>query len=155
MLVAPSLLLKSLFMLLTFIVVYLLVTLLIGWWASRRVKTTSDFVVAGRQLPLILAACASFATWFGSETLMGASAQFVDDGLLGVVEDPFGAALCLILVGTFFARKLYRLNILTFCDFFKIRFSRAAEFYRHFLSCLPTSVGLQRNWSLWQLFYRL
>lgn len=127
-------------MLLAFIIVYLLVTLLIGWWASRRVHTTKDFVVAGRQLPLLLAACASFATWFGSETLMGASAQFVDDGLLGVIEDPFGAALCLILVGTFFARKLYRLNILTFCDFFKIRFSRAAEFLSAFF-IVPSYFG--------------
>ena len=100
-------------MLLTFIIVYLLVTIGIGWWASRRVKNTADFVLAGRNLPLLLAACAAFATWFGSETLMGASAEFVEGGLLGVVEDPFGAALCLILVGAFFARKLYRLNILT------------------------------------------
>lgn len=115
-------------MLLGFIIVYLLLTLLIGWWASRRVHSTKDFVIAGRQLPLLIAACASFATWFGSETLMGASAEFVDGGLIGVVEDPFGAAMCLILVGLFFARKLYRLNILTFCDFFKLRFSRRAEF---------------------------
>ncbi len=115
-------------MLLGFIFIYLLITIAIGWWASRRVKNTSDFVVAGRRLPLMLAACASFATWFGSETLMGASAEFVNSGLIGVVEDPFGAALCLILIGAFYARKLYRLNILTFCDFFRIRFSKAAEF---------------------------
>ncbi len=115
-------------MLLGFIIVYLLLTLLLGWWASRRVHSTKDFVIAGRQLPLLIAACASFATWFGSETLMGASAEFVEGGLIGVVEDPFGAAMCLVLVGLFYARKLYRLNILTFCDFFKLRFSRQAEF---------------------------
>jgi SSS family solute:Na+ symporter len=127
-------------MLLTFIIVYLLVTIGIGWWASRRVKNTADFVLAGRNLPLLLAACAAFATWFGSETLMGASAEFVEGGLLGVVEDPFGAALCLILVGAFFARKLYRLNILTFCDFFKLRFSRAAEFLSAFF-IVPSYFG--------------
>lgn len=127
-------------MLLGFIIFYLLITIGIGWWASRRVKNTADFVVAGRQLPLLLAACASFATWFGSETLMGASAEFVEGGLIGVVEDPFGAALCLILVGAFYARKLYRLNILTFCDFFKIRFSKAAEFLSAFL-IVPSYFG--------------
>ncbi|MDX1939217.1 MAG: sodium:solute symporter family protein [Saprospiraceae bacterium] len=115
-------------MLLGFIITYLLITLLIGWWASRRVHSTKDFVIAGRQLPLMIAATALFATWFGSETLMGASSEFIEGGLIGVVEDPFGAALCLILVGAFFARKLYRLNILTFSDFFKQRFSRQAEF---------------------------
>ena len=114
-------------MLLGFIVVYLLLTIFIGWMASRRVKTTEDYVIAGRNLPLLLAATALFATWFGSETIMGASSEFVEHGLMGVIEDPFGAALCLILVGAFFARPLYKLNILTFNDFFKIRFSRRAE----------------------------
>lgn len=115
-------------MLLGFIILYLLGTLLIGWWASRKVKTTQDFVIAGRRLPLIVAGSALFATWFGSETIMGASSEFVEHGLIGVIEDPFGAALCLVLVGMFFARPLYRLNILTFNDFFKLRFSRQAEF---------------------------
>ncbi|HMQ49643.1 MAG TPA: sodium:solute symporter family protein [Saprospiraceae bacterium] len=115
-------------MLLTFIVLYLCITLLIGWWASRRVHTTKDFVIAGRNLPMILAASALFATWFGSETIMGASSEFVENGFLGVIEDPFGAALCLILVGAFFARPLYKMNILTFNDFFRLRFSRKAEF---------------------------
>lgn len=114
-------------MLLLFIILYLLGTIAIGWWASSRVKTTQDFVIAGRRLPLIVAASALFATWFGSETLMGASSEFVENGLIGVIEDPFGAALCLILVGLFFARPLYRLNILTFNDFFKLRFGRRAE----------------------------
>lgn len=114
-------------MLLTFIVLYLLGTIAIGWWASRRVKSTSDFVVAGRNLPTFLAASALFATWFGSETVMGASSEFVDHGLQGVMEDPFGAALCLLLLGLFFARPLYRMNILTFNDFFRLRYSRFSE----------------------------
>ncbi|NRB61758.1 MAG: sodium:solute symporter family protein [Saprospiraceae bacterium] len=114
-------------MLLTSIIIYLVITLLIGFWASRKVNNTKDFVVAGRQLPTYMAAAALFATWFGSETIMGASSEFVEHGLIGVIEDPFGAALCLILVGAFYARPLYRMNILTFNDFFKLRFSRAAE----------------------------
>ena len=114
-------------MLLTFIFLYLLGTIMIGWWASKRVKTTQDFVIAGRRLPMMVAASALFATWFGSETIMGASSEFVEHGLLGVIEDPFGAALCLILVGVFFARPLYKLNILTFNDYFRIRFSKQAE----------------------------
>ena len=106
--------------LLTSIIIYLVITLLIGFWASRKVNNTKDFVVAGRQLPTYMAAAALFATWFGSETIMGASSEFVEHGLIGVIEDPFGAALCLILVGAFYARPLYRMNILTFNDFFKL-----------------------------------
>ncbi len=114
-------------MLLLFIGLYLLGTIAIGWWASRRVKTAKDFALAGRNLPLLVAASALFATWFGSETIMGASSEFIEHGVLGIIEDPFGAALCLILVGLFFARPLYRLNIITFNDFFRIRFNRQTE----------------------------
>ncbi len=114
-------------MLLAFVVLYLLGTLVIGYWASRQVRTTQDFALAGRRMPLIVAASALFATWFGSETIMGASSEFLERGLLGVIEDPFGAALCLILVGAFYARPLYRLNILTFNDFFRLRYDRRTE----------------------------
>lgn len=114
-------------MLIAFIILYLAVTLLIGWWASRKVHSTADFVVAGKNLPTPILAAGLFATWFGSETVMGAPSSFIDGGLLGVMEDPFGAALCLILVGLIYARPLYRLNILTFNDFYRMRFNRTAE----------------------------
>jgi Na+/proline symporter len=114
-------------MLITCILVYLLLNLGIGFWASKKVKNTEDFVLAGRKLSFALASMVTFATWFGSETMMGAPGEFVKGGVLGVIEEPFGAALCLILVGLFFAKTFYNLNILTFCDFFKIRFGQKAE----------------------------
>jgi len=84
-------------------------------------------MLAGRSLPLMLSSTALFATWFGSETVFGASAQFLDEGLYGVIEDPFGASLCLILFGTFFARKLYNMNLLTLGDFFKVKYGKTTE----------------------------
>lgn len=92
------------------------------------VKSSSDFVLAGRSLPLFLSAAALFATWFGSETVLGASSEFVEHGVIGIIEDPFGAVLCLLLYGFFFARPLYRMNLLTLGDLFKIRFGKVAEF---------------------------
>ncbi len=58
---------------------------------------------------------------------MGAPAMFVEGGIPAIIEEPFGSALCLFLVGAFFARPLYRLRITTFCDYFRIRFGRPAE----------------------------
>ncbi len=113
--------------LLFFIGLYLLGTLAVGWWASRRVRTTADFVVAGRNLPMFIAACALFATWFGSETVMGASSEFIEHGLLGIIEDPMGAALCLFLSGLLIARPLYKRNLYTFSDFFRLRYNRRTE----------------------------
>ena len=115
-------------MLIFSICLYLLTNVAIGFWASRRVHNTQDFVLAGRRLPLALATMVTFATWFGSETMMGAPKEFIEGGFLNVIEEPFGAALCLILVGIFFARTFYRWNIITFCDFFLVRFGRKSEF---------------------------
>ncbi len=114
-------------MLIGFISLYLLVTVLIGWWASRFVKNTADFVVAGRSLPFYMVTCGLFAEWFGSETLMGSTKEFVEGGILAVIEEPFGAALCLILVGLLLARPLYRMNLLTFSDYFRLRFDEKTE----------------------------
>jgi SSS family solute:Na+ symporter len=114
-------------LLLASIIVYLLLTVLIGYWAARRVKTSGDFMLAGRSLPILLSSSALFATWFGSETVFGASSEFLRGGLYAVIEDPFGAALCLVLFGLFFARKLYNMNLLTLGDFFEVRYGKRTE----------------------------
>ena len=114
-------------MLATYILIYLAITLAIGIFSSRYIKGSGDFILAGRRLPLFMAASALFATWFGSETILGASSEFVSNGFLGVIEDPFGAALCLILVGAFFARPLYKMGINTFGDFYRLKFGKRVE----------------------------
>lgn len=124
-------------MLLLSIITYLILTVVIGFWASRRVKTSGDFMLAGRSLPLTLSSAALFATWFGSETVFGASSEFLKGGLYGVIEDPFGAALCLFLFGLFFARKLYNLNLLTLGDYFKIRYGKKIELVASAFLALP------------------
>lgn len=115
--------------LIVFVVLYLLGTLAIGVWAGTRVKNTADFAVAGRSLPLVMVITTTFATWFGAETVMGIPAKFVQGGLGGIVEDPFGAGLCLVLVGTFFAAKLYRKNLLTIGDFYRQRYGKGVEIF--------------------------
>ena len=69
-------------MLILFLLLYLLLNVLVGIWASRRVHNTSDYLLAGRKLSFPIATAVVFATWFGSETLLGASAEFADKGLL-------------------------------------------------------------------------
>ncbi|MDP1886512.1 sodium:solute symporter family protein, partial [Polaromonas sp.] len=114
-------------MLLTLVFVYLLITIIIGLYAARRVKNTADYAIAGRNLPLIMIVTTTFATWFGSETVLGIPAKFVSSGLNGVVEDPFGAGTCLILVGLFFAGKLYKMSLLTISDYYRERYGRTIE----------------------------
>ena len=114
-------------MLLTLVIVYLLVTIAIGLMAAKRVQNSADFAIAGRHLPMAMIVTTTFATWFGSETVLGIPAKFVNGGLHGVVEDPFGAGFCLIFVGLFFAGKLYRMTLLTISDYFRERYGRTVE----------------------------
>ncbi len=138
-------------MLLTLVVLYLLVTIAIGLVAAKRVKNSADFAVAGRRLPLVMIVTTTFATWFGSETVLGIPAKFVNGGLGSVVEDPFGAGSCLILVGVFFAAKLYRMNLMTISDYFRERYGRLVEVvcsviimvsYLGWVSAQVTALGL-------------
>ena len=141
-------------MLLTLVAVYLLITIAIGLLAARRVKNTADFAIAGRNLPLVMIVTTTFATWFGSETVLGIPARFIEGGLGGVVEDPFGAGTCLILVGLFFAGKLYRMTLLTISDYYRERYGRIVEVacsliimlsYLGWVSAQVTALGLVFN----------
>jgi SSS family solute:Na+ symporter len=110
-----------------FVVVYLMFSIGIGLYAATRVKNTKDYAVAGRHLPLPVVMATVFATWFGAEAVFGVSATFVKEGLNGVVADPFGSSLCLVIAGFFFATQLYKLNIITLGDFYRMRYNRTVE----------------------------
>jgi len=114
-------------MVLTFVILYLLISVSIGLLAATRVHNTKDFAIAGRSLPVPIVMATVFATWFGAEAVMGISATFAKEGLRGVVADPFGSSLCLILAGLLFAPRFYRLNLLTVGDYYRLRYDRRVE----------------------------
>ncbi|SDM21074.1 transporter, SSS family [Oryzisolibacter propanilivorax] len=141
-------------MLLFMVIAYLFVTIGIGLWAARRVQNTADFAIAGRHLPMYMIITTTFATWFGSEIVLGVPAKFIKGGLNAVVEDPFGAGMCLILVGVFFAAKLYRMSLLTISDYYRERYGRTIEIvcsliimlsYLGWVSAQVTALGLVFN----------
>ncbi|MCU0608171.1 MAG: sodium:solute symporter family protein [Chitinispirillaceae bacterium] len=138
-------------MLLFFVVCYIVVSIGVGLFAARWVKNSADYVSAGRHLPLPMVIATVFATWFGAEVVLGIPGSFLSDGLAGIVEDPFGASMCLVLVGLFFARKLYRMNLMTIGDFYKMRYGRTVEIatslaiiisYLGWVSAQITALGL-------------
>lgn len=114
-------------MLLWFVIGYWVISVAIGLIASLKVHNTKDFAIAGRHLPFYMVVATVFATWFGSETVLGIPATFLGENMRGIVADPFGASLCLIFVGLFFAAPLYKMKLLTIGDFYKKRYGRVAE----------------------------
>jgi len=141
-------------MLVGFVIFYLVVSFALGVYAATRVHNARDYITADRKLPFFVVVSMVFATWFGAETVLGIPATFLEEDLAGLVSDPFGASLCLILFGLFFARKLYRLNLLTIVDFYRQRFDRRVEFvtgiaitlsYLGWVSAQITALGLVFN----------
>ncbi len=109
------------------IILYLLISISVGIFAAKKVNNVNDFVTTGRNLPFIFVLSMVFATWFGAETILGVSSTFLEEGLYGLASDPFGASACLIIFGLFFAKKLFRMNLLTLGDYFRFRYSSRVE----------------------------
>ncbi|MDR0934484.1 MAG: sodium:solute symporter family protein [Burkholderiaceae bacterium] len=110
-----------------FVILYWVISVGIGIYAARYVRNSNDFAVAGRSLPMSVVTATVFATWFGSEAVLGIPATFVEEGFRGVIADPFGSGMCLMLVGILFAKRLYRMNLMTISDYYRNRFGRAVE----------------------------
>ena len=129
-------------MLIGFVILYLVISIGIGLYAATRVNNAADYITAGRTLPMFVVIATVFATWFGAETVLGIPATFVKEGLRRHRRGSRSAPrLCLILVGLFFARKLYRMNLLTIGDYYRQRYGRTVE-VRHRLAIIALLPGL-------------
>src|SRR2546429_4129517 len=93
-----------------------------------RVKSSRDCVGAGRSLPPYMNTATVFGTWFGAESVLSVSVEFSKSGLSGIIADPFGSSMCLVIVAFFFARAFYRMDLLTIGDFYRKRYGRTMEF---------------------------
>ena len=141
-------------MLLGLVIAYLVVSIAIGLYAATKVHSARDYITAGRNLPMSFVLAMVFATWFGAETVLGISATFLKEGFRGLISDPLGASLCLVIFGLVFARPLYRMNIITLGDYFRIRYNRQTELilsicivvsYLGWVSAQITALGLVFN----------
>lgn len=99
----------------------------IGAWLARRIATEDDYLVAGRRLGPLLVAGSMFATWFGAETIVGASGTAHADGISLASAEPFGYGVCILLMGLVFAGPLWRRRMTTLADLYRERYSPGVE----------------------------
>lgn len=111
-------------MVITGLALYMLLMLAVGWWSRKQIRSSDDFIIAGRRLPLLLTAGTLFATWFCGGTLMGAAAQSYLFGNQGVIFDPWGSTLSLLLTALIFGRLMRRGGYFTIVDFFDLRYGK-------------------------------
>jgi len=106
---------------------YLILLLGLSLWARKKVRTSEDFLVAGRSLGMLLCWGSLFATWFAAETMMGTAQAVRDEGVRGTLLDPWACGGALILAGLFIAKPLWEMKLLTSGDFFRIKYGPRAE----------------------------
>jgi len=106
--------------------VYMVLMIVIGALASRKAQSADDFMISGRRMPFWICTATLIATWFGGGPMVGVAGQSYEQGLLGVIADPFGSTLVLLVMGFFFARLLRRLKLRTFVEVFEQRYGKAA-----------------------------
>ena len=109
--------------------IYVMAMIGIGVYAARGTTSVTDFIVAGRRLPLWLCSVSVFATWFGSGIMMGAATSAYDRDFLAMIAEPFGSGLALLLTGLFFARIYRRTRKLTWVEFFEARYGKFAGIF--------------------------
>ncbi|MCT4597221.1 MAG: hypothetical protein N4A50_05010 [Vallitalea sp.] len=121
------------------ITLFIIGIIVIGKIASKKVNNSDDYLVAGRGAPLMLIVGTLFATFWGGGTIIGATGAAYNNGIFGVVEDPFAAGLALIIIGLFFVKILRRLKIRSVGELYTYRFGKTTGYLASSLM-IPTYV---------------
>ena len=115
------------------IVLYFTAVFAIGFWSSRRERTTRDYFLAGRHVGWFAIGASVFATNISSEHFIGLAGSGASTGLaVGCYE--WSASFCLFLLGWLFVPHYLRSQVFTMPEFLERRFSPACRTYLTWIS---------------------
>lgn len=104
------------------IIGYLIGMVIIGVIVSRRVKSSDDYLAGGRRQPYLIVTATLFATWWCGGTILGGAGAAFHGGFHGVMYDPYGAGLTLVLAGLLFMKIIHDAKVNTLAEFFTGRY---------------------------------
>src|SRR6186713_896828 len=115
------------------IVVYFLLVFAIGFYHSRRERTSSDYFLAGRDVGWFAVGTSLFATNISSEHFIGLAGSGASTGLaVGCYE--WSASFCLLLLGWLFVPHYLKSGVFTMPEFLERRFSPGCRWYLTWVS---------------------
>ena len=115
-------------MIITGVAIGVLLVLVVGLLVARKVDGDStNFLVAGRSLALPLSAAGLMGQAVDSNATLGNTDLSAHLGFWAGVTLPLGLAICLLLTGIFFAKRMNAMGLLSLGDFYRIKYGRGVE----------------------------
>ena len=111
---------------LTALIAYLAVLLWIGVGSARRIRTSTDYTLAGRNVPWVVLLATTAATLIGGGASVGSVSRIYEIGVAAALVT-CAWHLQLIFTGLWAAPRLRALNLVTVADFFELKFGRVAR----------------------------
>jgi len=108
-------------MVLATIIIYMVILLGIGYWANKKIKGVTDFLLAGRRLGLVLTAGALAATHFGGGMVIGGSEYGFNYGLSGAWYG-ISCGIGLVVLAFLTASRFRALSFYTIPDYLEHRY---------------------------------
>jgi SSS family solute:Na+ symporter len=110
------------------VIAFLAASLVVGTLTSRLVKKSSRrFMIAGKSLPLFFVGTMLAAQSIDGNSSLGNVSLVYQFGFWAGAVIPIGLAVCLVLTGAFYGKKLNKMSMLTLPDFYYRRFGAGPE----------------------------
>ena len=125
---------------LSIVTCYLLGMLAIGWFASGKIESNEDFLVAGRRLGPVLMAGTLAATEIGGGSSMGVVEKAYGSWGMGAIWYVLTMTIAFLILA-FFAPKLRNSMVKTIPEYFRKRYGEAPSLISAIIMILPL-IGL-------------
>jgi Na+/proline symporter len=110
-------------------------------------KSGKRYIIAGKTLPFFLVGTMLLAQSLDANATMGNASGVYGGGWWAGFQFAFGLALCLVVVGLFYAKPLNRMNMLTLPDFYFRRFNWLTEVIVGLLMCFSFAILVAGNFA--------
>ncbi|MBM3736064.1 MAG: sodium/solute symporter [Acidobacteria bacterium] len=117
------------------LILYFAATLAVGFYFSRRERTSRDYFLAGQHVGWFAIGASMFSANIGSEHFIGLAGSGAATGLaVGCYE--WSASICIFILGWLFVPYYLRTGVFTMPEFLEKRFSPACRSYLTWVSLL-------------------
>src|SRR5581483_11190838 len=110
------------------VIAFLGLSIVVGTLTVKLVKRSSKrYMVAGKSLPLFFVGTMLAAQSIDGNSSLGNVSLVYQFGFWAGAVIPIGLAICLVLTGAFYGKRLNKMSMLTLPDFYFRRFGNGAE----------------------------